>query len=626
MSFQFQRPVGAVADLKELEYISALHQTDQCNIRADGSIYAKDISNFLCSRYGIKVSDDEVRRTIIKGFGGGDEDEECIDLTELVAILIIPLLLKASKLRDHQRFMKPITESRELSKLFGRPQTQKSSKSSLPTPVMDTDSFTATSGNIIDDVLAMILLNTTGSPNPKKLNKYLVKDILLAYGEKEIADDEKLIEDMVSAAKGTNRGGIFDSTAFARALTHDITEYDVMNEKKMTSYYFDVFETNNLGMLQKEIKKEKSEIDVEALDGLTFPQSVYTAAAIDEVAGTYCSKALVTFLWASFILTYFAYFYDVHISQDLAYCTTEERNEFGCLIANGIVNWLIILVQLCFLGIVYMGLGSLGNSLEWKTPTALIIGMISISIFTYMPYHLTQNHEETSINYTKAERIDGFLVNKINFFRSLGRNAALYDHVVFHMAMILGCLTCTMQLWLLLGHVVNRLSIRKREWVKRYFTPGCILFESKLKLASAHKMNLMVRNAHEIHKISQQESSTSKSKDLVATSYGKALLAFDKLSKRTETVGGFLWTWKQVLSGEIFTTEGTWLSGRLLAGNLSQLLISVFILIFGICYTNNIAQNMIRTVLKVFLAVMPSNSQKPLTYLPLSLLKVPLIQ
>lgn len=99
MSFKFQRPVGAAADVKELEYICALHQTDPTKIRQDGSIYAIDISNFLCSRYGIKVSEEEVRKTILKGFGGGDEDDECIDLTELVAILMIPFLLKASNTR-----------------------------------------------------------------------------------------------------------------------------------------------------------------------------------------------------------------------------------------------------------------------------------------------------------------------------------------------------------------------------------------------------------------------------------------------------------------------------------------------------------------------------------------------
>lgn len=38
MTIFFDRPIGASADVKELEYISALHQTGADGIREDGSI------------------------------------------------------------------------------------------------------------------------------------------------------------------------------------------------------------------------------------------------------------------------------------------------------------------------------------------------------------------------------------------------------------------------------------------------------------------------------------------------------------------------------------------------------------------------------------------------------------
>lgn len=50
------------------------------------------------SRYGIKVTDTEVSQTIAKGFGGGglsEEDGNTLDLTEIVALLLIPELVKA---------------------------------------------------------------------------------------------------------------------------------------------------------------------------------------------------------------------------------------------------------------------------------------------------------------------------------------------------------------------------------------------------------------------------------------------------------------------------------------------------------------------------------------------------
>lgn len=96
MTIGFDRPIGAAADVAELEYISALMQTQMPNLRLDGSIREEDIVLFLSSRYGIKVSPGEIRKVVMKGLGGGDGDDVCIDLMELVAMLLIPTLLKAA--------------------------------------------------------------------------------------------------------------------------------------------------------------------------------------------------------------------------------------------------------------------------------------------------------------------------------------------------------------------------------------------------------------------------------------------------------------------------------------------------------------------------------------------------
>jgi hypothetical protein len=137
----FEQLVGAAGDVKELEYISALHQTDPREVRKDGSIKgmygrntntervivdtlqsihlhdafahsflrllfslpAEDIRLFLSSRYGIRVTDEEVFSTILQGLGGGSEKDECIDVMELVAILLIPTLIKAADQRGGYR-------------------------------------------------------------------------------------------------------------------------------------------------------------------------------------------------------------------------------------------------------------------------------------------------------------------------------------------------------------------------------------------------------------------------------------------------------------------------------------------------------------------------------------------
>ena len=91
----FDRPVGAAPDANEIEYICALHQSGE-HVRSDGSIKAEDIQVYLLSRFGIDVTLEEVRQIIMRGMGGSSNEDEVLDLMEVTAIILIPLLLKAA--------------------------------------------------------------------------------------------------------------------------------------------------------------------------------------------------------------------------------------------------------------------------------------------------------------------------------------------------------------------------------------------------------------------------------------------------------------------------------------------------------------------------------------------------
>ena len=52
---------------------------------------------FLSSRYGIKVDQEKVKNTILQGLGGdSSDDDDCLDLMEIVATLLVPIFLKAA--------------------------------------------------------------------------------------------------------------------------------------------------------------------------------------------------------------------------------------------------------------------------------------------------------------------------------------------------------------------------------------------------------------------------------------------------------------------------------------------------------------------------------------------------
>jgi hypothetical protein len=70
MTTEFERVTGPRADVNELEYISALHQTGAKFTRKSGTISALDVLRYLKSRHGLDISPSEAR-DIVRGLGGG---------------------------------------------------------------------------------------------------------------------------------------------------------------------------------------------------------------------------------------------------------------------------------------------------------------------------------------------------------------------------------------------------------------------------------------------------------------------------------------------------------------------------------------------------------------------------
>jgi hypothetical protein len=388
-SMVFERPIGASADVKELEYIAALHQTD-VNLRKDGSIKAIDIVHFLSSRYGIRVSVKEVQETILRGLGGGDDEEECIDLTEVAAILLIPELIKAARelLGEEDDGGLPVsredfTSEREYKDHLRRYEI---SQARMPNP------------EIIGDVFDMILKDTFGSTSPRKLDRKLITDIFTAFGEEDLVRNGELIDEMMLVTSSSSgecdveedaAGATFDKYSFARALTSDVQDYSVNCETSLTTHYYDVFKTmhstkqkeginrsllpfklstskndaNNSGRDESEGTKptdrsqnepenrlSKGTVSSEKTSNakLRPVEKVFTFPAIDYVAATYRSKHFVIALWVCGVATYFAYLYDFQVAFGRIDCSdiTNHGKLFGCRILNGIINWLIIMLEL----------------------------------------------------------------------------------------------------------------------------------------------------------------------------------------------------------------------------------------------------------------------------------------
>lgn len=70
----FKRVTGALADVKELEYIAALHQTCAPDTRSNGTVGSYDVQRFLVSRYGLDPTTTVTHGqavTVTRSLGGG---------------------------------------------------------------------------------------------------------------------------------------------------------------------------------------------------------------------------------------------------------------------------------------------------------------------------------------------------------------------------------------------------------------------------------------------------------------------------------------------------------------------------------------------------------------------------
>jgi len=272
---------------------------------------ADDISLFLASRFRIFVTPDKVRETILAGLGGGEDEDECIDLMEIVAMLIIPSLIKAAD---------EVLEG-DVKKV--------------------SDEDTRPMKGLLNYVVKMILHDITDSVEPKKLDVELLAEIFNSYGEKELAEESNLLNEMIElASEGAVKDVetpmlMLDTKTFARALTNDVLIYDVENEFSTETVISETF--GDFG------EKKSSNMFVAAIkDFFSFQ---WLTAPIDIIADTSRSLNLVTCLWAVFTLFFFIFnSSNPFVSTDQCpreFVQSEWRSYLECYIISNITLWIV---------------------------------------------------------------------------------------------------------------------------------------------------------------------------------------------------------------------------------------------------------------------------------------------
>jgi hypothetical protein len=150
------------------------------------------------------------------------------------------------------------------------------------------ESLKPSPSDIIPDVLSL-LLKSVHCDEPPVLDATLVRKLLILHGECERAADPIMVDKMVEAA--TSSSGLFDQEAFTKALTSDLSEWNIGAEDKNTTSFYDVWGYSNY--YEKAILEvEKQEAEQEAKEAAARGDEEQAASTIVQDEGFHLPKSL----------------------------------------------------------------------------------------------------------------------------------------------------------------------------------------------------------------------------------------------------------------------------------------------------------------------------------------------
>ncbi|CAB9518024.1 expressed unknown protein [Seminavis robusta] len=416
----FPRIVGPAADIRELEYISALHQNAEKLLRSDGTISSQDIGPYLSSRYGIEITSEQAIDIAINLCGGklrnefaaqldvqndkiarggthqsvpteeqstteDDEEEEepiyYFDLVQLMSVLVIPELRQLADRYHGSRSIKKSTKrQRQLWSSISEPisfkmEEEEKKEEDAMTPVETKEARLSNKAVGIVKVVLEALIEIFDEDLQGEIRRGATIDadmlitILESFGDVDTANDPVQVQKLLDALRINGGPPMLKVENFLAALTSDVSTYvpaptDDDGSAPKTSVFYDVFGWN----WDEPMATENPVVSDQVLH-------MGTASFIDYVADTYRSAWANTMVWCLFILTTLVYlsFFISHLQASEAatvFCPDDEH--FGCAIGNKIIGWILTAIFCGTYGLVFILPTSVGNvygqkGLQWFT-------------------------------------------------------------------------------------------------------------------------------------------------------------------------------------------------------------------------------------------------------------------
>eukprot|EP00560_Eucampia_antarctica_P007873 CAMPEP_0197826714 /NCGR_PEP_ID=MMETSP1437-20131217/3623_1 /TAXON_ID=49252 ORGANISM="Eucampia antarctica, Strain CCMP1452" /NCGR_SAMPLE_ID=MMETSP1437 /ASSEMBLY_ACC=CAM_ASM_001096 /LENGTH=1174 /DNA_ID=CAMNT_0043427267 /DNA_START=95 /DNA_END=3619 /DNA_ORIENTATION=- len=366
-------PTGIIADEKELEYISALHQSCLPDVRVNGTISSKDIATFLCSRYGIVIKP-EVAKEIARNLCGARVRE-----SKAKSKAFKSLLFNFESLREDDK------ESEEFKTDSGV-ETDEGSDSDaevyfdlvkvmalllIPEMIDLSKKEEGEKGGVFDKVLDQLLeplndneveiLKETGD-----IDETLLRRLLLGAGDFDTAADDELVANMLSMIR---EEGSFDAKTFAHCVTSDVS--DGYTQMQTTSTFFDVF-----GFNWERANNDQSE-KFEKKPTLPF---------IDYATHSYNYSLYNASIWCLCILTILFYWISVGAVSLQEWIDGDSPcGSFWCIAGGKIITFSITGLIVGVSGVMIILLTSVGN-VAGQYHRSTLVSVVATILFGLAPF------------------------------------------------------------------------------------------------------------------------------------------------------------------------------------------------------------------------------------------------
>ena len=298
-------------------------------------------------------------------------------------------------------------------------------------------------------------------------------------------------------------------------------------------------------------------------------KSIFTAPSIDYTSDAHHNKTIAVLLWVFFLLHVLAsgslglQDFPSIVPTDLEMCPPTP--DIPCDTLEIFLTWVDRIVTLVLIGgIVIMGLGSIGNRAGRVHPIAILLSMIPTIYFFAKPF--------TSIG-TGPSDLKGSPHRQFALGTSMF--VALILIVVRLKQLVSPCL--------------------RKAWLPKVFSKPYLSSEAERKEAASHKTTRMLVNAAQIAREVDVGAETSDSSLSI-----KSLIHFYEKKEQYEVVGGYFWSFRSLRSREIYRKEGILFSGRLLAANIMQFAIIIYIILFVLAATKSIIESYENSTIIIF--------------------------